>query len=101
MNILSGEIGKLSFKGEQVGGFKYWTAVYNKDTGETKVKVSKYWKLKDCPQELEAEFYADTGDTLKLIHKLNVKVNFPECPLNKMITQPLTLDCGKYDWLKS
>jgi hypothetical protein len=101
MNILSGEIGKLSFNGEQVGGFKYWTAMYNKTTGETKVKASKFWKLKDCPNELEAEFYADTGDTLKLVRKLNVKVTFPECKLNAMITSPLEINLGVYDWLKS
>jgi len=96
MNILSGEIGKLSFNGEQVGGFQYWTAMFNKDTKETKVIASKYWKFKDCPKELDAEFYS-LVDKLKLIHKTKVKVNL-DCHLDKMTIKPLELDCGVYDW---
>ncbi len=100
MNILSGEIGKLSLNGEQVGGFKYWTAVINKKNPSTHVIASQYWMFKKVDTDkLEAEFYTETRDKPKLIYKREVTVKIPDCELDKMITSPIEMDLGSFSWL--
>jgi hypothetical protein len=98
MKLMTGEIGKLELNGEQVGGFKYWTAIQNRDTNETKVIASKFWTLRKLDNgKYTAEFYSRVEDKLELIYKAPVEIEFPEHEVNKTMTKQITLDLGKFD----
>lgn len=99
MKAMTGEIGKLSLNGEQVGGFKYWTAIIKLNPLHSRVIASKFWMLKKVDtNKLKAEFYTEINGKLKLIREGEVTVNLPEYELDKMITQPIELDIGDFDW---
>lgn len=93
MRRMTGEIGKLSLKGEQIGGFKYWTAIVQKKPPYTRVIASKFWMFnKPDTDKLTASFYYDTGDDLKQVLEKEVTVKLPEqFELGKMIISPLTM----------
>ena len=100
MKAMTGEIGKLSFNGEQVGGFKYWTAIVKINPLHSHVIASQFWMLKKVDTDhLKAEFYTEVSDSLKLVHSEDVIINLPEHELDKMITKPLRIDFERsFDW---
>ncbi len=101
MKPMTGEIGKLSLNGKQVGGFKYWTAIQNRNSLETKVIASRFWLLKKVNgDKLQAEFYSHIPEgELQLVYSADAKINFPEYELNKMESKTIEIDLGKFDWL--
>lgn len=102
MKPMTGEMGKLSIDGQQVGGFKYWTAIQNRDTLQCHVVASKFWVLKKvATNNMKAEFYAfDFNDNLELIYQADATVDFPEYVLDRMISRKLDIDLGEFDWLQ-
>lgn len=102
MKPMTGEIGKLSLNGEQVGGFKYWTAIENRDTLQTRVIASKFWFLKEVDtHQLQAEFYSHAPDgNLKLVYSTDVTADFPEYELDTMMSQKIEMNLGTFDWLQ-
>lgn len=99
---MTGEIGTWSINDEQVGGFKYWTATYNRDTEETRVIVSQFWKLKEFDaQQLTADFYYHEDGKLKLVYSVDVKIKLPKCEIDKKINKRIEMHLGKFDWLQN
>ncbi len=103
MKPMTGEIGKLSLDGEQVGGFKYWTAIQNRKTLETRVIASKFWLFKEVNgDKLRADFYSHVpNDKLELVYSADVSIDFPEHTLNKTISYPIEMNLGTFDWVGS
>ncbi len=103
MKPMTGEIGKLSLDGEQVGGFKYWTTIQNRNSLQTKVIASKFWLLKEVKtNKLQADFYSRTfGGELELIYSASVTINFPEYEIDKMMHKSIEMDLGIFDWVES
>lgn len=94
MVIMTGEIGKLSVEGRQIGGFKYWTAIVYPD--KTIVNAPLYWFFEQPPRKLIADFYSDET----LIYSKEVEIEPPDCALNKKINGTLTMSLGEFNWLK-
>ena len=100
MKPMTGEIGTLSVGDEQVGGFKYWTAIHNRDTGQTQVVASKFWlNKKPDSKKLDASFYFRTDEGLDLAYNTKVTTKFPEYTLEKMTPSKIDMNLGKFDWL--
>lgn len=99
---MTGEIGKLSINGEQVGGFKYWTAIQNRDSLQTIVRASKFWLLREIyTDKFQADFYShNPDDKLKLVYSSDVSVNFPPYELDKMTDGIIEMNLGTFDWLQ-
>lgn len=103
---MTGEIGTFSIDGEQVGGFKYWTASHNRNTGQTRVIASQFWLFEKPTPELTADFYYEEDEQLKPIYTRKVKVDFPndvdspDFEFNKKITEVIEMDLGRFDWLQ-
>jgi len=98
MKAMTGEIGKLSQNGEQIGGFKYWTVLKQKNPPQTKVVAQKFWFFKDVKGEVQADFYSQLSNKLKLIYSKPVTLQIPEHQLNQMTTELLLMDLGNFDW---
>lgn len=98
MKAMTGEIGKLSQNGEQIGGFKYWTVLKYKNPSKTKVVAQKFWFFKNVTGEVQAEFYSQLSNKLKLIYTRPVTFIAPEYKLNQMTTELLLIDLGDFDW---
>ncbi len=100
MKPMTGEIGKLSLNGEQVGGFKYWTAIQNRRTLETRVIASRFWLLKEFNgNKLRADFYSHVpNDKLELVYSADVTIDFPEYDINKMMLNSIEMKLGVFDW---
>lgn len=102
MKPMTGEIGKLSTDGEQVGGFKYWTAIQNRDSLQTIVRASRFWLLKAVKTDkFQAEFYShNPDDKLKLVYSTDVTVQLPSYEIDKMQSKAIEMDLGVFDWLQ-
>lgn len=100
MKPMTGEIGQLSLNGEQVGGFKYWTAIQNRRTLETRVIASKFWLFKEVnSNKLQADFYShEPNDKLELVYSAGVTIDFPEYILDKTISHSIEMNLGMFDW---
>ena len=102
MKPMTGEIGKLSLNGEQVGGFKYWTAIQNRNSLQTRVVASKFWLLKEIDTgELKADFYSHNPDgELRHIYSADITTTFPEYEVDKMMSKPISLELGTFNWVQ-
>ncbi len=100
MKPMTGEIGKLSIDGEQVGGFKYWTAIQNRNSLQTLVRASKFWLLKEVnTDKFQADFYSHNPDgNLKLVYSTPVTLTLPEYEIDKMMSSVIEMNLGKFDW---
>jgi len=100
MKPMTGEIGKLSLGGEQVGGFKYWTAIQNRNSLQTKVMASQFWLLREVANnKFQADFYSHIPDgELRLIYSTEVMVDFPEHEIDKMVSKTIEIELGTFDW---
>ena len=102
MKPMTGEIGKLSLSGKQVGGFKYWTAIQNRDSLQTHVIAPRFWMLQEIStNKLEADFYSHNfNDKLELVYSANVTVSLPKYEVGKMMSKRIDMDLGTFDWLQ-
>lgn len=101
MKSMVGELGKLSLNNEQVGGFKYWTAIQNKADMNTTIVASQFWMLKEVKiKKLQADFYMNFKDRPKLIHSREVVAEIPAHELDTMTTSPLKMYIENFNWLK-
>lgn len=100
MKKMTGEWGKFSLNGEQIGGFKHWTAIIVKSPLSSRVIASQFWMFKKVDtNRLKAEFYAEKDDDLKLIRSEDAIINLPEYTLDKMITRPIEITFeNAFDW---
>jgi len=100
MKPMTGEIGKLSIGNKQVGGFKYWTAIQNRNSLQTIVKASKFWVLEKVDtNQFQAEFYShNPGGNLHLVYTTDVDVNLPDCELDKMMSKTIEMNLGTFAW---
>ena len=101
MKPMTGEIGKLSLGGKQVGGFKYWTAIQNRNSLQTVVRASKFWMLEEVESnKFDAEFYShNPDDKLKLVYSAPVTVDLPHYELDKMMSHVIEINLGVFDWI--
>ena len=102
MRRMTGEIGKLSLNGEQIGGFKYWTAMVQKKPPYTRVVASKFWIFKKPEtNNITAGFFYDTGDDLKQVLEKEVTIKLPEkYELGTMMVSPLEMVFeDSFNWL--
>lgn len=98
---MTGEIGTISLNGEQVGGFKYWTALQNKDTGQSRVIASKYQLLKQVSSgEFNFKFYSRVNDELSLVYSVKGTIQFPDLTVNKTIDKNIEIDLGVFNWVE-
>ena len=102
MKPLTGEIGKLTLDGRQVGGIRNWTAfVQIKPPTKSWVIASGYWILEKVnTNKLQAEFYSEGAGVLNLIKEGEVIVNLPpDYALDTLIVEPLTMTFKTdFDW---
>lgn len=97
---MTGEIGKLSVNGDQVGGFKYWTAMVQKKPPRSRVVASQFWMFRKVEGELTASFFYNLGDDLKLVLEKAVTIKFPEYELDTAINRPLVMEFEDgFNWL--
>src|SRR3990167_7442248 len=101
MKPMTGEIGKLSINGNQVGGFKYWTAIQNRNSLQTIVRASRFWLFEKVDTNtFQADFYSHNPDgNLHLVYSVPVTVDLPEYESDKMMSKILTFDLGMFDWM--
>ncbi len=101
MKPMTGEIGKLSLNGEQVGGFKYWTAIRNRTTGQTRVRASRFWLLREVEANtFNAEFYVNTNEGLECVYSTEVTAALPQSTVNKMVDKVIEMNLGTFDWVQ-
>lgn len=92
MKILTGEIGKLSINGKQVGGFRNWRVVIDRDTRKTDIYTTSYWMLEKPDTNMTASFYAELNKRLKIVKEGEVILNLPDnYPLGTNIKTPLKM----------
>jgi len=97
---MTGEVGKLSLNGEQVGGFKYWTVVMRGKPPQTTVIASQFWMFEKVDSDrLVAEFYSLIEGKYELIHTKEATIILPHHEMDKMTTVRLEMDLGGFDWL--
>ena len=101
MKPMTGEIGKLSANGKQVGGFKYWTAIQNRNSLHTIVNASKFWLFEEgAGNEFLASFYSHNPDgNLRLIYEVDATIDLPEYTPDRMIARTIAIDLGVFDWM--
>ena len=101
---MTGEIGKLSLNGEQVGGFRNWTAITKITTPvKSHVIASGFWMLKKATtNKLDAEFYAEDAGVLQLVSRGEVFVNLPpDYAIDTLILKSIKITFEEdFDWRK-
>ena len=99
---MTGEIGKLTLDGKQVGGFRNWTAfVQIKPPIKSWVIASGFWMLEKVnTNKLHADFYAEDNGELQLIKEGEVIVNLPlDYALDTLIVEPIEMTFEQdFDW---
>mgnify|MGYP001584765003 CR=1 FL=1 len=102
MKPMTGEIGKLSLNDEQVGGFKYWTAIQNRNSLQTIVRASKFWMLKKADTtRFQADFYShNPNGNLNLVYSTAVTIELPDYEIDKMQAKAIEMNLGVFDWLQ-
>ena len=99
---MTGEIGKLTLDGKQVGGFRNWTTfVQIKPPIKSWVIASGWWMLeKTDTNKLIASFYAEGAGKLQLIREGEVIIDLPpDYALDTLIVEPIKMTFETdFDW---
>jgi len=102
MKPMTGDIGKLTLDGKQVGGFRNWTVfIHLKPPIKSRVVASGWWMLEKVnTNKLVANFYAEDAGKLQLIREGEVIINLPpDYALDTLIVEPVEITFEEdFDW---